>query len=138
MIDLFGDVCRPRAFVEPRKLIERQPHLAVIGIKRLHRAGPREHHQRRVGSVRAGLCDIVRKLLAEHLDGIGVEEQVAKLILTVPGDAEDARERSCFTAHLRFELGEHHALPAAHCKVRSDFASSQEQTLHNARPLLPK
>jgi len=37
--------------------------------------------------------------------------------MAMSGHAEHARERPCLAAHLRFKLGEHHALPAADRKV---------------------
>lgn len=117
VVDLFRNLRWPRVLVQPCELVERQPHLAIIGIERLYRAGSREHDQRGVGTERARLRDILPELLAQHRHIIWVEKQVAELILAMSSHAEHARERPCLAAHLRFKLGEHHALPAANRKV---------------------
>src|SRR6266566_3893983 len=85
MIDLFGDGVRPRALVEPSKLVERQPHFPVVGVQRLHRPGPGEYYQRRVRPERTGFGYIVRELAAETLDIERIEKQIPQLIGAIAG-----------------------------------------------------
>src|SRR5258708_29359909 len=81
MIDLFGDLLRPRALVEPRQLVERQPHLAIIGVEWLHWPWPGKHDQRCVGPARPGHGNILRELSAEAVHVAGIKEQIAPLSL---------------------------------------------------------
>src|ERR1700694_3722809 len=80
MVDLCGDRVRPRALVEPRKLVERLPHFPVVGVQRLHRPGPGKDDQRRVGPKRTGFGYILRELVAETLDVERIEKQKRKLV----------------------------------------------------------
>src|SRR5258705_3753569 len=90
---LFGDGVRPRALVEPRKLVERRPHFPVVGVQRLHRPGPGEYNQRRVRPERAGFGYIMRELVAETLDIERIEKLIPQLICTITGNSEDAGKR---------------------------------------------
>src|SRR5215471_13767354 len=128
MVDLVWDVPGPQALVEPRQLIEQVPKLSVIGLNRLHRPWPGKDDERCVRAEAAGFGDELGALVAQDLGVEGIEKQIAQMVLTVACDDEHAGKRPRLAAHLRIELGEHHALPRADRKIQSYFALSDIQT----------
>src|ERR1700704_4010294 len=134
MIELFGDGVRPGALVQPRKLVECEPHFPVISIHRLHRPGPGKHHERCVRPERARFSHKIRKLGAENLDLERIEKQIPQLVRAVARDPEDARKGPRFAAQLSFEFREQDALPRTHRVVLADFAFSQIRTRHTVPP----
>src|SRR5580700_2182992 len=74
MIDLFRNLCRPRALVDARQLVEHEPEFPVIGFQRLDRPRPGKYHERCVGSVRPALGNEKRQLRAERFDVERIEK----------------------------------------------------------------
>src|ERR1700681_2923429 len=90
MIDLFGDRLRPGTLVQPRKLVEREPHFPVVGAQRLHWPRPGKYHQRCVRPERARFVHEMRKLGAENLNLEWVEKQISQLVRTITRNSKNA------------------------------------------------
>src|SRR5713226_7391939 len=107
MIDLFGDRLRPGTFVQPRKLVEREPHFPVVGAQRLHGPRPGKHHQRCVRPERARFAHEMPKLGAENLDLKSTKNPTPPPPRAITPDAKNPRQTPRSTTPLRFKFSEH-------------------------------